>query len=356
MLKLKYLWLIPAIIVVFTGCKPDDVKSKVVNVKLSDPVLSINEGDSVTLEVIFEPKGSSEEIAWTSSNPKVAIVSSTGKVKALSRGFALIKAQADSLSATCQLTVTRTDLPYKLVWSDEFEGTELNSAVWNIETGGNGWGNQEKQFYTGRTENLRVENGHLVIEARKETYQSNDYTSARINTRDKKAFKYGRIEARISLPTGKGTWPAFWMLGANFATARWPLCGEIDIMEHTGSQPTTIVHAVHTADRNGSRGNNWSFKKTAGTVEGEFRTYAIEWEERANEGDDNISFYIDGVKSTTLWEPHVNSTVQQWPFKQDFFIILNIALGGTMGGTIDDGMFANPVLMKVDYVRVYQRE
>lgn len=146
------------------------------------------------------------------------------------------------------------------------------------------------------------------------------------------------------------------MLGANFATARWPLCGEIDIMEHTGSQPTTIVHAVHTADRNGSRGNNWSFKKTAGTVEGEFRTYAIEWEERANEGDDNISFYIDGVKSTTLWEPHVNSTVQQWPFKQDFFIILNIALGGTMGGTIDDGMFANPVLMKVDYVRVYQRE
>lgn len=354
MLKLKLVWLIPAI-VLFMGCKPDDVKPSVVNILLADPVLSLNEGDSVTMEVIFEPVGSSETITWTSSNPKVAIVSSTGKVKALSRGFALIKAQATSLSATCELTVTRTDLPYTLVWSDEFEGTSLNTNVWNIETGGNGWGNQEKQFYTGRTENLRVENGNLLIEARKETYQSNNYTSARINTQNKKAFKYGKIEARISLPTGKGTWPAFWMLGANYATARWPLCGEIDIMEHTGSQSSTIIHAVHTAEKNGSKGNNWSFRKTVGAVEGEFHTYAIEWEERANEGDDNISFYIDGIKSATIWEPHVNPTVQQWPFNQDFFIILNIALGGTMGGTIDDGMFANPVLMKVDYVRVYQR-
>ncbi len=355
MLKLKSLLLIPAI-VILAACNPDDPKPKVVNIRLSNPVLSMSEGDSVSLEVIFEPDGSGETITWTSSNEKVATVSATGKVKAQSRGFALIRAKGDSLSATCELTVTRTDLPYQLVWSDEFEGTSLNTNVWNIETGGNGWGNQEKQFYTGRTENLRVENGNLVIEALRETYQSNNYTSARITTQNKKAFKYGKIEARISLPKGKGTWPAFWMLGSNVSTARWPLCGEIDIMEHVGSQPTGIVHAVHTAEKNGSKGNNWSFKKTVGTVEGEFHTYAIEWEERANEGDDNISFYIDGIKSATIWEPHVNPTTQQWPFNQDFFIILNIALGGTMGGTIDDGMFANPVLMKVDYVRVYQRK
>ena len=348
-------WLLPAILFL-ASCNPDEPKPKVVNIRLSDAVVSMNEGDSLTLEVIFEPVGSSDTITWTSSNEKVAVVTSTGKVKAISRGFALIKAQTDSLSANCELTVTRTDLPYQLVWSEEFNGPELDLSVWNIETGGNGWGNQEKQFYTGRPENLRIENGHLVIEALKETYQSNGYTSARINTRDKKSFKYGRIEARISVPNGKGTWPAFWMLGANFATARWPLCGEIDIMEHTGSQPTTVVHAVHTADKNGSRGNNWSFKKTVPDIENNFHTYAIEWEEKANEGDDNIGFFIDGVRSTTLWEPHVNSTVQKWPFKQEFFIILNIALGGTMGGAIDDAIFENDILMKVDYIRVYQRK
>jgi len=355
MQNLKILWLLPIILVV-SSCKKDEPIPKVQNVRLSDAVVSLSEGDSLSLQVVFEPVGSSETITWTSSNEKVATVTSTGRIKAISRGFALIKAQADSVAATCEVTVTRTDLPYQLVWSEEFNGPELDVSVWNIETGGNGWGNQEKQFYTGRPENLRIENGQLIVEARKETYQSNSYTSARINTRDKKAFKYGRIEARISVPAGKGTWPAFWMLGANFATARWPLCGEIDIMEHTGYQPTTVVHAVHTSDKNGSKGNNWSFKKTVPNIENNFHTYSIEWEEKANEGDDNIGFFVNGVRSTTLWGPHVNSTVQAWPFKQEFFIILNIALGGTMGGTIDDTIFENPVLMKVDYIRVYQRK
>lgn len=355
MQHLKILWILP-IVLVMAGCIKDEPIPKVQNVRLSDAVVSLSEGDSLSLQVVFEPVGSRETITWTSSNEKVATVSSSGRIKAISRGFALIKAQADSLAATCEVTVTRTDLPYQLVWSEEFNGPELDLSVWNIETGGNGWGNQEKQFYTGRPENLRIENGQLIIEARKETYQSNSYTSARINTRDKKSFKYGRIEARISVPAGKGTWPAFWMLGANFGTARWPLCGEIDIMEHTGSQPTTVVHAVHTSDKNGSRGNNWSFKKTVPNIENNFHTYAIEWEEKANEGDDNIGFFVNGVRSTTLWEPHVNSTVQAWPFKQEFFIILNIALGGTMGGTIDDTIFENQVLMKVDYIRVYQRK
>lgn len=351
----RYLWPVAAILL-FACCDPNELTPKVTKVVLSQTVVNLAEGDSLPLLVSFEPKDAAENITWSSSNEKVAVVSDKGVVKALSRGFALIKAQADTLYATSEVTVTRTDLPYQLVWSDEFDGPQLDTGIWNIETGGNGWGNQEKQHYTNRSENLRIENGHLIIEARKEKYLTNDYTSARINTRDKKSFKYGRMEARISLPSGKGTWPAYWMMGANFATARWPLCGEIDIMEHTGHQPTQIVHAVHTAEKNGSRGNNWSFKKTVADVENQFHTYAIEWEERANEGDDNISFYIDGVKSTTLWEPHVNATVQQWPFKQEFFFILNVALGGTMGGTIDDTMFDNPVIMKVDYVRVYQRK
>ena len=204
---------------------------------------------------------------------------------------------------------------------------------------------------------MRFENGSLVIEAKKEDYQGSNYTSARINSLNKFAFTYGKIEARISLPVGKGTWPAFWMMGANINLAHWPLCGEIDILEHVGSQPTMISHATHTSEKNGSKGNNWYNRQyiTAG-VENSFHTYAIEWEKKYSEGDDNMSFYIDGVKSVTIWEPHINATMQQWPFNNDFFVIFNLAMGGTMGGTIDDAIFSNPILMKVDYVRVYQRK
>jgi beta-glucanase (GH16 family) len=340
----------------FSSCKTDETIPDVKNIVLNQTELSMIQGDSIALEVSFEPAGAKNNIVWTSSNEKVAVVTSTGKIKAISRGFALIKAQGDSLYASCNVNVTRTDLPYQLVWSEEFDGTTLDLTKWNIETGGGGWGNNEKQYYTNRTDNLRLENGSLVIEAKKEVYQTNNYTSARINSRDKVAYKYGKIEARINLPPGKGTWPAFWMMGANITAVRWPLCGEIDIMEHVGSKPTMISHATHTTEKNGSKGNNWYSQKTVADVENNYHTYAIEWEEKFNEGDDCISFYIDGVKSATVWEPHVNATLQQWPFKADFYLLLNIAIGGNMGGTIDDTIFNNPILMKVDYVRIYQRK
>jgi len=356
MMPLNRLFIILPLVILLVSCDINEPDPNVSKVLLSASNATIVEGDSLVLGVIFEPKGSRQNITWSSSNHKVATVTENGVVRAHSRGYALIRAQADSLFALCEIDVTRVDLPYRLVWSEEFNGPGLDMSVWNIEIGGGGWGNRERQFYTGRPENLRVENGHLIIQARKETFQTNDYTSARINTLGKKSFQYGRIEARISLPKGRGTWPAFWMMGANFPTARWPLCGEIDIMEHAGSDPTTIIHAVHTSERNGSRGNNWVFKRTVPNVVNEFNVYSIEWEERANHGDDNISFLINGVRSTTLWEPHVNATVQRWPFKQEFFFILNIALGGTMGGTIDDSSFDEDVIMKVDYVRVYQRK
>jgi len=340
-----------------TSCKTEEPVITAKSVTLDKTELSIAEGDSTILVPAFQPAGAMPKTTvWTSSNEKVATVVN-GKIKALSRGTATIKVEVDTLLVTtCAVTVTRTDLPYQLVWSEEFDGTTLDLTKWNYETGGGGWGNQEKQYYTSRTDNIRFENGSLVIEAKKETYQTNQYTSARINTRDKVAFTYGKMEARISLPAGAGTWAAFWTLGSNIGVARWPLCGEIDIMEHIGSQPTMISHATHTSEKNGTRGNNWYNRQTRADVEGNYHTYAIEWEKKFNEGDDNITFYIDGVKSTTVWEPHVNATMQQWPFKLDQFIILNLALGGTMGGTINDAIFNNPVIMKVDYVRVYQRK
>jgi len=352
-----YKWILLSSLFAFSiaSCKSEEPIGPVQSIVLNQTGLTLIEGDSIVLTPTITPSNSKPVIAWTSSNEKVAVVVD-GKVKAMARGNATINAKADDLSASCTIIVTRTDLPYQLVWSDEFDGTTLDLSKWSVETGGNGWGNQEKQYYTDRPENLRFENGSLIIEARKEVYLTNNYTSARINSRDKSAFKYGKIEARISLPVGKGTWGAYWMMGSNITSARWPLCGEIDILEHIGSQPTMISHATHTSEKNGSKGNNWYFRKNVDGVENNFHTYAIEWEEKANEGDDNISFYIDGIKSTTIWEPHVNATVQQWPFKQDFFVILNLALGGTMGGSIDDTIFNNPVMMKVDYVKVYQRK
>lgn len=343
------------LLLVLVSCGPEeptDVETQ--EVVLSETSLSLIAGDSLLLTTALVPEGAKADVSWTSSNLKVATVLN-GRVKAIARGTATITAKADSVSSNCLVTVTKEDLPYQLVWSDEFDASTLDLTKWNIETGGGGWGNNEKQYYTNRTDNVRLEEGSLVIEAKKETYGSNAYTSARINTRNKVNYTYGKIEARLSLPVGKGTWPAYWMLGANFSTAGWPTCGEVDIMEHVGSDPTMISHAVHTYEKNGARGNNWWARKNLNNLEGTYHTYAIEWEKQANEGDDCIRFYIDGLLTSTLWEQHVGSTVKNWPFKSNFFFIFNVAVGGNMGGAVDDAIFNVPVLMKVDYIRVYQR-
>ncbi|MFZ4724733.1 MAG: family 16 glycosylhydrolase [Paludibacter sp.] len=341
--------------ITFISCKQEEPVLKLQNVVLNNSELTILQDDSILISANLEPVGVIATVEWSSSNEKVATVKN-GLVKALARGTTTIKATADSISSTCLVIVTHEDLPYQLVWSDEFDGSTLDLTKWQCELGGSGWGNSEKQYYTDRTQNIRLENGSLVIEALKESYSSNNYTSARITTKNKASFKYGKIEARISLPVGMGTWPAFWTLGSNINTAKWPLCGEIDIMEHVGSQPTMISHAVHTSEKNGSKGNNWSVRKYFDNLENNYHTYGIEWEQNASEGDDNISFFIDGVKSTTIWEQHLNSKASNWPFYDANFLILNLAIGGTMGGSIDDAIFNNQVMMKVDYVRVYQRK
>ena len=259
-------------------------------------------------------------------------------------------ATVGSESVSCIVNVELTE--YELVWSEEFEGTELDLNTWNIETGGNGWGNQEKQYYTGRNENLRVADGKLYIEARKEKYENNEYTSARITTKNKADFAYGRIEASIKLAPGKGTWPAFWMLGYG----SWPYCGEIDIMEYVGAYPTRILHAVHTTNGNGNNGRNWSRTYFQDNILDGFHTFAIEWEKDLSNGDDCIRFYVDNQITAVLWQQNATTEQAEWPFTKNFFIILNVALGGNLGGEIDDTIFNNPVIMEVDYVRVYQRK
>lgn len=240
---------------------------------------------------------------------------------------------------------------YQLVWTEDFDGTSLNTANWNYEQGGHGWGNSELQCYTNRTENVRVKNGCLIIEAIKEPYPSasptNQYTSGRITTQNKVKTTYGKVEALISLPPGQGTWPAFWMMPNDNAYGNWPRSGEIDIMEHVGYDPTMISFATHTYYRNGTKGNNLSSKIYSNNVENNFHLYGIEWL------DDRIIFYFDGVAKATFFR-NFSEDWRGWPFDKDFFIILNVAVGGKMGGTVDDNIFNSAIQMKVDYVKIYQ--
>lgn len=295
-------------------------------------------------------------LTWTSSNEEVATVSEEGLVTAHKGGNTIITLSNGLESLTSRVAVERTWGEYALVWSDEFDGATLNTNNWTIEVNGSGGGNKELQYYTDRNENLRIEGGNLVIEARKEEYQEWHYTSGRINSREKVAFKYGKIEARIMFPKGGGTWPAFWMMGNDYKQVGWPKCGEIDIIEHVGNQPRMASFAVHTPRKNGTYGNNWSSRSYLDGLEEEYHVYGIEWKEEDFNGMDRIEFYIDGIKYASVLEDanHVDDN-NYWPFNKEHFIIINLALGGTMGGTIDDSIFDNPVLMKVDWVHVYQR-
>ncbi len=233
---------------------------------------------------------------------------------------------------------------WNLVWSDEFDGTKIDPKDWVFDKGGSGWGNVEMEYYTDRPENARIENGMLVIEARQEQYDRLNYTSARINTRGLHEFQYGRIEARMKLPYGQGIWPAFWMLGSN---ASWPLGGEIDIMEYIGKTPDTVYQTVHGPGYSGAKGIGSHFILTADSLKNDFHIYTIEWTKN------EIHWYVDyqEVFKVTLDQIPAGT---QWVFDHPFFIILNLAVGGSWPGFADDTTVF-PQQLKVDYVRVYQK-
>ena len=236
---------------------------------------------------------------------------------------------------------------YQLVWSDEFDGSSLNTAHWTPEigTGVNGWGNNEAQFYTDRPENLRVENGRLVIEAIKENYSGSTWTSARIKTQDKRSFQYGKLEFRAKLPSGAGPWPAAWMLGTNISTVGWPACGEIDVMEWRGTfgEANTVGHALHSATRHGGNPVEPATRTPVTNPSTEFHTYAVVWT------SNSMTFSVDGVDTATLTPPAADAEA----FRKEFFLLLNLAMGGVYNnGTIDPAL--TRATYEVDYVRVYQ--
>lgn len=289
------------------------------------------------------------DVTWSSSNDEIATVTQSGLVTAHKAGNATITLATSVESTTALVVVEHSWGEYSLVWSDEFNGSALDESVWTIQQGAGGWGNQEAQYYTGRAENLRVEDGCLVIEARKEDYEGAEYTSARIMSKGKKEFTYGKLEASISLPSGGGLWPAFWTLGGR---GNWPNCGEIDIMEYVGNVPNRILGTLHTLkDRSGSKSSKAYWGEN---IENQFHTYGVEWTQEEKNGKDVIRFYVDGNVYSEQVEEVIDDD-EYWPFNRPNYFIVNMAIGGTLGGTIKD-IWNEPRLMKVDWIRVYQRQ
>lgn len=248
-----------------------------------------------------------------------------------------------------------TEVPtgdYELVWSDEFNYSGLpNSQKWSYDTDGNasGWGNNEAQYYTNaRLKNSEVKDGLLYINAIKEDFEGKKYTSARLVTRQKGDWLYGKIEVRAKLPEGRGMWPAIWMLPTDWAYGGWPASGEIDIMENVGYDPYVIVGTAHTESYNHVKGTQKSGKITIPDCYTAFHNYILEWE------PNEYRLYVDGKLFFTFTNEKTGFMV--WPFDKRFHLLLNVAVGGNWGGAkgIDDTIF--PRSMVVDYVRVYQRK
>jgi len=226
---------------------------------------------------------------------------------------------------------------WQLVWQDEF-----NNAIgpdWVFETGAGGWGNNELEYY--RQENATIENGQLVLNAKKENFGGAAYTSVRMKTQGRKSWTYGKIEARIAIPSFSGSWPAFWMLGSNIGSVGWPACGEIDIMEHINTN-TDVNGTVHWIGTNGMQADYGSSTPVAVTG---YHTYSIEWTSAY------IRWFVDGAQYNEI--NILNNVGGTEEFQKDFFILLNFAIGGNWPGFNIDGN-AFPAKMYVDYVRVYQ--
>ena len=243
----------------------------------------------------------------------------------------------------------RTEDGRRLVWSDEFAGSgPPDTTRWAYDTGGHGWGNRELQFYTaGRPANARRADGHLIIEAHREARGDNDYTSARLVTRGRRSWTYGRFEVRARVPSGRGTWPAIWMLGENIDRVGWPRCGEIDIMEHVGYNPDSVFATTHTEAFNHVNGRARSGGLRDTTLETDFHVYAIDWR------PDRIDFYYDDRHYHEFRRP-AGAGPAEWPFDQPQYLLLNLAVGGAWGGRRGVDSTGWPRRFAVDYVRVYQ--
>lgn len=257
--------------------------------------------------------------------------------------------------ASAQLAASPEKHSWILVWSDEFNGPNgsgVDASKWVAETGGNGWGNKELEYYTARKQNAYLQSGNLVIKAVREKYTGPDgvtreFTSARLKTQGEFSQTYGRFEARIKIPHGQGMWPAFWMLGDDIDKVGWPACGEVDIMENIGKEPNTIYGSIHGPGYIGTVGLGAPYKLPHGKPFAEdFHVFAVEWD------PDTIRFYVDDNLYSTRRRANLKPG-WKWPFDHAFFLLLNLAVGGDWPGD-PDASTNFPQSMLIDYVRVYR--
>lgn len=239
---------------------------------------------------------------------------------------------------------------YKLVWADEFDGKSLNELNWSFENGDGcpnncGWGNHELEYYTSRKDNLFFHDGKMIILAKKETVAGKEYSSSKIVSRGKKAFKFGRIDFRAKLPKGQGIWPAFWMMPDKDIYGSWPKSGELDIMEMIGREPNKVYGTLHFGPGPGSTQLGGNTTVASGIFNDEFHVFSVEWKK------DEINWLLDGK----IYSKHHLSEFgsNNYPFNEEFFFIINLAVGGDWPGNPDNTTYM-PQFLIVDYVRVYQ--
>lgn len=254
---------------------------------------------------------------------------------------------ASSLNCKKNAVQTLPQRNWELVWSDEFTGAAGNApdnTKWTFDLGGGGWGNNELQTYTNNANNIKLDgNGNLVITA---ISNGSGFTSARIKTKGKFSQAYGRFEARIKTPTGPGLWPAFWMLGANIDTKPWPQCGEIDIMEQRGQQPSITHGTLHGPGYSGGNSIGKAYGLTSGRFDTDYYIYAVEW------GENYIDFFVNNFLYQRLTPDDVTG---EWVYNQPFYLLLNVAVGGNFVGFPTSGT-PFPQSMYVDYVKVYKQK
>lgn len=298
---------------------------------------------NITVDIVSDIiKEVDEEFTVVLSNPKNADLSQSIGTGTIRNDDTFIEIPEDGYITPDSYT------GYELAWADEFNGTEINTSDWTHEIGGHGWGNNELEYYTDRADNSFISEGALVIEAKKENFSGSQYTSARMITKDKKTFTHGRVDVRAILPEGQGIWPAIWMLGNNISTIGWPACGEIDIMELVGHKPSTTHGTAHW----GPQGQGFStFKGEGYDLSGsakfsdEYHVFSIVWE------FGEIEWFVDDNSFFKLKNSDVNGA---YPFDQDFFFILNVAVGGNWPGN-PDGSTSFPQRMVIDYVRIFDK-
>ncbi|CAI8312952.1 MAG: Beta-glucanase [Owenweeksia sp. TMED14] len=309
-------------------------------------VITIPKGETkaeINVPILTDTLMESDEVIWLGfSNPmNVRIQDGLSEIKIMND---------DTFMVNDDTSGYYSPLSYpgkSLVWSEEFDQSSLDMNSWNYETGGY-WFNNELQYYRGGTANTALQNGKLVITAKKETYQNREHTSARLTTEGKVEYKYGRIDVRGKFPKGQGIWPAIWLLGNDHSSVGWPACGELDMVELLGHTPQT----VHGSINYGPQGNSWAHTKTSTySLSGEdfsdkYHVFSVLWKENS------IQYYVDDNLYAT-YTPNNIVSGQAWRFNHSFFFILNIAVGGDWPGNPDQTTVF-PQQMLIDYIRIFQ--